>query len=100
MSNTYVVDKHGNKVFTCNYAWTDPDGHTERCRAPKACSVCGQCSRIDGERELGHCPGHLGLNEHIEGIPGREQAKTRDAVIKKQAQVREQHRPRNKRKGK
>lgn len=102
MSNSYVVDKHGNKVYTCSYSWTDPDGHIERCRAPKACSVCGQCSRLDGERELGHCTGHLGLNEHIEGIPGRDGNKIRDNVAKVQSQIREQHKGgrNHKRKGK
>ena len=92
MSNSYVVDKNGNKVYTCNYAWTDPDGHVERCKAPKACSVCGQCSRLDGERELGHCCGHAGLNEHIQGIPGRDQTKAKDDISKKQNQIREQSR--------
>ena len=69
--NAYVTDKHGRKVELCNYSWTDPDGHTEKCRAPKACPVCGQCSRLDGERELGHCTGHLGLSQHIP-VPGNE----------------------------
>lgn len=70
--NAYVTDKAGNRVYVCNFHWTGPDGKTETCRAPKACDVCGQCSRIDhGGREMGHCCGHLGLNEHIK-VPGQE----------------------------
>jgi hypothetical protein len=60
-----------NVTCTWKYTSTDRDGKTstELCRAKKACSICGHCSRIDGQRELGHCPGHLGLREHI-AVPG------------------------------
>jgi hypothetical protein len=93
--NKYATDKHGNKVFICNFRWTGPDGKTETCRAPKACEVCGQCSRLDGGgREMGHCPGHLGLNQHIV-VPGMEGDKVRHQMDRQR-----QNRPSNKPKSK
>lgn len=70
--NKYATDKQGNKVYICNYRWQDSDGKIETCRAPKACEICGQCSRLVGDHESGHCPGHLGLSEHIK-VPGSDQ---------------------------
>lgn len=95
-----VTDKNGNVISLCSYNWTSPDGHTETCKAHRACEICGQCSRLDGERELGHCTGHGGLNEHILGIPGRSQVRVRDEIIKKQVQIREQNDRRPRRKSK
>lgn len=66
-----VTDKRGNVIQLCTYHWTDSDGHVEKCRAPVTCPVCQQCSRLDGEKELGHCTGHLGLNQHI-AVPGND----------------------------
>lgn len=58
--------------MTCNYRWTDPDGHVDTCRAVAKCPICGQCSKIIDEKENGHCTGHLGLNDHITRvIPNR-----------------------------
>ena len=75
--NVSVTDKAGNKVYICNYRWVDSDGKVETCRAHKACEICGQCSRIDSTgHENGHCPGHLGLIEHIK-VPGQEGEKVR-----------------------
>lgn len=55
---------------TCSYHYTDPkDSQIYTCRAKAACFICGQCSKIDGSRENGHCVGHLGLNQHIP-VPG------------------------------
>ena len=86
--NTYITDKQGNKVFVCNYRWTGPDGKTETCRAPKACDVCGQCSRIDhGGREMGHCTGHLGLNQHI-AVPGQDGDKAKVEADKAKQSIR------------
>ena len=69
--NRTVKDKKGNVVAICNYEFTNPDGKTDKCFAPAACPVCGQCSRLDGEKEHGHCPGHLGLMDQI-AVPGND----------------------------
>ena len=66
-----VQDKKGNVVELCTYEWTDPDGHVEKCFAHGACPVCRQCSRLDGEKERGHCTGHLGLKREIP-VPGND----------------------------
>jgi hypothetical protein len=93
--NKYVVGKNGEKVYTCNYRWMDPDGRVETCRAPKACEICGQCSRIDTTgHESGHCPGHLGLSEHIP-VPGQA-----DDKVKVQMDKARQNKPQQKRKDK
>jgi hypothetical protein len=93
--NTYVTDKHGIKVFVCNYHWTGPDGKTETCRAPKACDVCGQCSRIDhGGREMGHCTGH-NLNEHIK-VPGQDGDKAKVEADKAKQGIRVNHKSKGK----
>ena len=69
--NRTVTDKRGNVVHLCNYSYTDHEGKTERCSAPAACPVCGQCSRLDGEHERGHCVGHGGLHYTI-AVPGND----------------------------
>jgi hypothetical protein len=69
--NKTVTDKQGNVIPLCNYRWVDPDGREETCRAHAACEVCGQCSRLVGEHESGHCTGHFGLNQFIK-VPGME----------------------------
>ena len=53
----------------CTYDYTDRDGERSTCRARAGCPICKQCSRISGQRETGHCTGHLGLLQHI-SIPG------------------------------
>jgi len=89
-ANAYATDKQGNKIYICNYRWTNPEGKVETCHAPKACEVCGQCSRIDhGGREMGHCCGHLGLNDHIK-VPGQEGEKVR-SNLDHQRQNRSKH---------
>ena len=69
--NRTVVDKKGNTIHLCNFRFVNPDGKEERCNATAACPVCGQCSRIDGEHEHGHCTGHLGLHKDIP-VPGND----------------------------
>ena len=69
--NRTVSDKHGNTVSICNYRFVLPDGKIDLCHAPAACPVCGQCSRLDGEHERGHCCGHSGLHHSIP-VPGNE----------------------------
>ena len=89
----------GEKVKTslgtielCEYRWTDPsDNSVETCHAPLACPICRQCSRLDGDREHGHCCGHYGLLPHI-WVPGREQDKERTQYEKRRAEIREQRR--------
>ena len=71
MQNRTVSDKRGNTVVLCNFHFTDHEGKEERCNAPAACPVCGACSRLDGEHERGHCPGHAGLNQFI-AVPGND----------------------------
>ena len=66
-----VQDKLGNKVVLCDFSFTDHEGKTEKCNAPAACPVCGQCSRLDGEHERGHCCGHFGLHASIP-VPGND----------------------------
>lgn len=66
-----TVSKNGKVVSICNFSFTNPDGKIELCNAPSACPVCGQCSRLDGEHERGHCPGHLGLHWSIP-VPGND----------------------------
>ena len=66
-----TVSKNGKTVSLCNYRFVLPDGKIELCNAPKACPVCGQCSRLDGEHERGHCTGHFGLHYSIP-VPGNE----------------------------
>ena len=63
--NRTVTDKNGNTVSICNFSFTDYEGKTEKCNAPAACPICGQCSRLDGEHERGHCCGHLGISQHF-----------------------------------
>lgn len=95
-TNTYTTDAKGNKIYLCNYRWVDPDGRVETCRAHKACEVCGQCSRIDSAgHEGGHCPGHLGLNEHII-VPGMDGAKVRENAVKARPNRTNQHKRPNK----
>ena len=74
-----VTLKNGTTITICNYLWVDPEGREERCRAHASCPICGQCSRIDGEHENGHCTGHLGLNQHI-WVPGMEKPKVQETV--------------------
>ena len=69
--NRTVTDKKGNVVHLCNFYFVDHEGKEERCNAPAACPICGQCSRLDGEHERGHCTGHLGLNQFIP-VPGND----------------------------
>lgn len=69
--NRTVKDKKGNVISLCNYRFVDPDGKVEQCFAHAACPVCGQCSRLDGEKERGHCTGHLGLMDRIP-VPGND----------------------------
>ena len=69
--NRTVKDRKGNTVSLCSFRWVDPDGKIEVCFSHAACPVCGQCSRLDGERERGHCPGHTGLMWWI-AVPGNE----------------------------
>ena len=69
--NRTVTDKKGNVVHLCSFQFTDHEGKTERCNAPAACPICGQCSRLDGEHERGHCTGHLGLH-HTIVAPGND----------------------------
>jgi hypothetical protein len=69
--NRTVQDKRGNIISLCNYRWVNPEGKIETCHSHAVCPVCRQCSRLDGDKEHGHCPGHLGLNQHIP-VPGNE----------------------------
>lgn len=69
--NQTITDKSGNIITICNYHWVDPDGKVETCRHHASCGVCGQCSRIVGEAEHGHCTGHYGLHQDIP-VPGQE----------------------------
>jgi hypothetical protein len=83
VSENTVTSKDGTVIHVCTFRNTDPDGRVNTCHAPKACAVCNQCSRIDSTgRELGHCTGHLGLIDHIEGIPGTDTAKVRTELDK------------------
>lgn len=75
-SNKTVVDAKGNVHTLCNYSYTSTDritskSVTETCHSARACKICGQCSKIDGAREKGHCTGHHGLMQHIP-VPGNE----------------------------
>jgi len=74
--NKTVTDKHGNVITLCNYRWVEPGGNVETCRHAKACDICGQCSRLVGEHESGHCCGHSGLHFSIK-VPGMEADQTR-----------------------
>lgn len=67
-----VLTKDGRKIAVCSYRWVDPDGEVEECHHVATCQVCGQCSRLVGDHEAGHCTGHLGLDQHIGGVPGRD----------------------------
>jgi hypothetical protein len=91
--NQTVTAKDGTVIKLCSYRWTGPDGHVEMCRHTAGCSVCGQCSRLDKDHENGHCTGHLGLSEHIPGIPGTDQRKVRDGLDRKQNEIHRQRRP-------
>jgi hypothetical protein len=77
-----VTSSDGKLTATqCNYRHVDPDGTEETCHHAASCKICGQCSRIDGNgHEHGHCPGHMGLSEHIPGIPGEADAKTKAEI--------------------
>lgn len=80
---TLTVKSADGKVTAtqCSYRYTDPSGEVDECHHASSCKICGQCSRIDGTgHEHGHCPGHLGLSEHIEGIPGEADAKVRAQI--------------------
>ena len=70
-----------DEATTCTYRFVDHEGHVETCRAKAACPVCGQCSRISGEHENGHCPGHNGLLPHIR-VPGQENDKVRKEIAR------------------
>ena len=69
--NRTVTDKKGNVIQLCSYRFVEPDGHVAQCFAQAVCPICQQCSRIDKEKEHGHCTGHLGLNQHIP-VPGSD----------------------------
>ena len=101
-----VVAKDGTKIDVCTYRWVDPEGHVELCRHAAACPVCKQCSRLDGDSELGHCTGHLGLSQHIR-VPGQEAAKTRNelertrnTIQEQRARARAKHKPGQRRQAK
>ena len=66
-----VKTKRGDTVSLCTYRFTNPDGKVDICFGHAVCPVCRQCSRLDGEKEHGHCPGHLGLHWSIP-VPGNE----------------------------
>lgn len=89
--NRTVKDKKGNVVALCNYRWTNPEGKVETCHSHAACPICGQCSRLDGEKEHGHCTGHLGLHFSIP-VPGNEafdlMKKAQQAAQRKQTEAR------------
>jgi hypothetical protein len=82
IQNQTVTDKRGNIHTLCGYRWTNPEGKIETCHAHAVCPICLQCSRLDGEKEHGHCVGHAGLNEFIP-VPGNDAfnqaAKTKQA---------------------
>ena len=59
-----LKNEAGEKML-CSWTYSDSEG-VHRCSAPAKCPVCGHCSRLDEHKEHGHCPGHLGLNEHIQ----------------------------------
>jgi hypothetical protein len=71
VSNKMVTTKTGEKIAICNYHYVDHDGEVFDCHSPAACPICGQCSKLVGDHENGHCPGHSGLMAHIP-CPGRD----------------------------
>lgn len=79
--------------LVCSYRWMDPDGHLETCHHAASCAVCGQCSRLDGDAEFGHCTGHLGLLQWIP-VPGSEQDAARRDEERRQNEIRQQARRR------
>jgi len=87
---TYTKD--GVTASVCTYRWTDPsDNSIDTCRHAIVCPICQQCSRLEGDKENGHCPGHYGLMPHI-WVPGRDQALLR----RQQDRIREEVRERRK----
>jgi hypothetical protein len=86
-------------IAICTYRWVAPDGSIETCRHAEACQVCHQCSRLDGDKELGHCTGHLGLMWWIP-VPGQDAVHVRNDLDRARAQIRrQQERKREKQKG-
>lgn len=76
MSNLKTVKtKDGKTVTQCGYRWVTPDGEVVDCHSAASCPICGQCSKIQGDAEHGHCTGHLGLSEHIP-YPGNVPARS------------------------
>jgi hypothetical protein len=70
--NRNVKSNDGQTIALCAYRWTDADGHVSTCRAHAKCPVCGQCSKIIDNKEIGHCPGHLGLmDDPLRTVPDR-----------------------------
>lgn len=67
-----------NPAARCTFRFVDKDGHVETCRAKVVCEVCQCCSRLDGQKEHGHCPGHLGLLDSI-SVPGQDGKRIRQA---------------------
>lgn len=90
------VSKGGVTITLCGYRWLSPDGGVESCRHAAACGICGQCSRLDGDHELGHCTGHLGLHYMIR-VPGMEATRVREGLEKTQHQIKREQRARRER---
>lgn len=86
-----TISKDGQTISICGYRWVDPEGRVESCRDAASCQICGQCSRLDGDHEYGHCTGHLGLNQFIR-VPGSTTAKVRTETENRAASIRQPQR--------
>ena len=87
MSRSVTIE--GSEIYICDFRYVDPRGEIETCRHHAACTICGHCSKLDGSRELGHCPGHLGLMDHIP-TPGSTQRAAVRQTERRQEEIRGQ----------